>query len=265
MITPSIKTDPVNSDQPDINVRAKIEVLSPQTFQKISILIPVYNEVNSLTTLLAMVEEVDFCGLEKELVIVDDGSEDGTRDVLRELEKLGKPNYRITYHNQNMGKGAALRTAIEIANGDLMAIQDADLEYNPKDYPPLIQMILDCQADAVYGSRISSGKSKDAFTGLHYFGNKLLTWVTNFLYQTEITDMETCYKVFRSDVVKKIKIRSNRFDFEPEITAKLLKSGIRLKELPIGYQGRAFHEGKKITWIDGLWALKALFLFRFID
>jgi glycosyltransferase involved in cell wall biosynthesis len=212
-----------------------------------------------------MVESVDFCGLEKELVIVDDGSEDGTRDVLRELEKLNKPNYRIVYHNQNMGKGAALRTAIEIASGDIMAIQDADLEYNPKDYPPLVQMILDHKADAVYGSRISSGESKEAFTGMHYFGNKILTAITNLLYKTEITDMETCYKVFRSDVVKKIKIRSNRFDFEPEITAKLLKSGIRLSELPISYQGRAFHEGKKITWIDGFWALKALFLFRFID
>ena len=265
MINPSIKNDLVSPDTSDLNTRAGMEVLSPHTFQKISILIPVYNEVNSLTTLLAMVESVDFCGLEKELVIVDDGSEDGTRDVLRELEKLNKPNYRIVYHNQNMGKGAALRTAIEIASGDMMAIQDADLEYNPKDYPPLIQLILDRKADAVYGSRISSGESKDAFTGLHYFGNKLLTAVTNLLYKTEITDMETCYKVFRSDVVKKIKIRSNRFDFEPEITAKLLKSGVRLSELPISYQGRAFHEGKKITWVDGLWALKALFLFRFID
>jgi len=265
MISPSVKNDLVSPDSSDLNTRASIEVLSPQTFQKISILIPVYNEVNSLTTLLAMVESVDFCGLEKELVIVDDGSEDGTRDVLRELEKLNKPSYRIVYHNQNMGKGAALRTAIEIASGDIMAIQDADLEYNPKDYPPLVQMILDHKADAVYGSRISSGESKEAFTGLHYFGNKLLTAVTNLLYKTEITDMETCYKVFRSDVVKKIKIRSNRFDFEPEITAKLLKSGIRLSELPISYQGRAFHEGKKITWVDGLWALKALFLFRFID
>src|SRR6478609_9921154 len=161
MINPSIKNDLVSPDTSDLNTRAGMEVLSPHTFQKISILIPVYNEVNSLTTLLAMVESVDFCGLEKELVIVDDGSEDGTRDVLRELEKLNKPNYRIVYHNQNMGKGAALRTAIEIASGDMMAIQDADLEYNPKDYPPLIQLILDRKADAVYGSRISSGDSKD--------------------------------------------------------------------------------------------------------
>jgi glycosyltransferase involved in cell wall biosynthesis len=265
MINPSVKNDLVNPGSSDLNTRAITKVLSPQAFQKISILIPVYNEVNSLTTLLAMVEAVDFCGLEKELVIVDDGSEDGTRDVLRELEKLNKPNYRIVYHNQNMGKGAALKTAIEIASGDMMAIQDADLEYNPKDYPPLIQLILDHKADAVYGSRISSGESKEAFTGLHYFGNKLLTAVTNLLYKTKITDMETCYKVFRSDVVKKIRIRSNRFDFEPEITAKLLKSGVRLRELPISYQGRAFHEGKKITWVDGLWALKALFLYRFID
>jgi glycosyltransferase involved in cell wall biosynthesis len=266
MITPSVNQNNPISPASELEVKPGIE-LRPRSkgLRKISILIPVYNEVGSLETLLAMVEAVDFCGLEKELVIVDDGSEDGTRDILRHMEQQNKPQYRIVYHDQNMGKGAALRTAIEIASGDLMAIQDADLEYNPKDYPPLVQMILDGRADAVYGSRISSGESKDAFTGMHYLGNKLLTLITNILYKTRITDMETCYKVFRSDAIKGIKIRSNRFDFEPEITAKLLKSGARLSELPISYQGRAFHEGKKITWVDGLWALKALFIFRFID
>jgi glycosyltransferase involved in cell wall biosynthesis len=267
MITPSV--NPKNSASTamsELDFEPEQALSShAQGLRKISILIPVYNEASSLEILLAMVEAVDFCGLEKELVIVDDGSEDGTREILRRLEALQKPQYRIAYHSQNMGKGAALRTAIEIASGDLMAVQDADLEYNPRDYPPLVQMILDERADAVYGSRISSGESKEAFTGLHYLGNKLLTLVTNLLYKTRITDMETCYKVFRSDVIKTIKIRSNRFDFEPEITAKLLKSGARLSELPISYQGRAFHEGKKITWVDGLWALKALFIFRFID
>jgi glycosyltransferase involved in cell wall biosynthesis len=233
--------------------------------RKISVLIPVYNEVESLEKLLGLVESVDFCGMEKELVIVDDGSEDGTREILRGLEE-SHPAYRIVYHAQNMGKGAALRTAIDVASGDIIAIQDADLEYDPSDYPPLIRLILDDQADVVYGSRLShGGQSKGAFTGLHYLGNRFLTLMTNVLYRTRITDMETCYKAFRADVLKKIKIRSNRFDFEPEITAKVLKRRARLRELPIRYRGRAFHEGKKITWVDGLWALKALLLFRFID
>jgi glycosyltransferase involved in cell wall biosynthesis len=232
--------------------------------QKISLLIPVYNEAESLEILLSRVESVDFCGLEKELVIVDDGSEDGTRDILRSLEER-KPAYRIIYHAQNMGKGAALRTAIDVASGDIMAIQDADLEYDPIDYPPLIRMILDNKADVVYGSRLSNGASRKTFAGMHYLGNKFLTMMTNLLYRTRITDMETCYKAFRSDVLKGIKIRSNRFDFEPEITAKVLKRNCRLKEAPISYHGRHFDQGKKITWVDGLWALKALVKFRFID
>lgn len=232
--------------------------------KKISLLIPVYNEAESLETLLERVESVDFCGLEKELVIVDDGSEDGTRDILRKIEEQ-QPGYRIIYHAQNMGKGAALRTAIDVASGDIMAIQDADLEYDPVDYPPLIKLIMDNKADVVYGSRLSHNKTKDTFAGLHYLGNKFLTLVTNLLYSTRITDMETCYKAFRSDIIKGIKIRSNRFDFEPEITAKVLKKKCRLAEAPISYNGRDFHEGKKITWVDGLWALKALVKFRFID
>ncbi len=232
--------------------------------KKLSLLIPVYNEVTSLEALLDRVEAVDFCGLEKEIILVDDGSVDGTREILSRLEAQ-HPNYRVVYHTQNMGKGAALRTAIDIASGDILAIQDADLEYDPQDYPPLIQLIVDNQADVVYGSRLTPGANSEAFAGLHYLGNKLLTLVTNMLYQTRITDMETCYKAFRADVLKGIKIRSNRFDFEPEITAKVLKQKCRLAEAPISYNGRAFHEGKKITWVDGLWALKALVKFRFTD
>jgi glycosyltransferase involved in cell wall biosynthesis len=232
--------------------------------KRISLLIPVYNEAEYLETLLERVESVDFCGLEKELVIVDDGSEDGTRDILHRLEQEN-PNYRIVYHSQNMGKGAALRTAIDMASGDILAIQDADLEYDPVDYPPLINMIVENKADVVYGSRLSNRETKRAFTGLHYLGNKFLSWVTRLLYRTRITDMETCYKAFRADVIKSIRIRSNRFDFEPEITAKILKKKCRLQEAPISYRGRAFHEGKKITWLDGLWALKALIQFRFVD
>lgn len=236
----------------------------PKAPRKISLLIPVYNEVNSLEALLARVDAVDFCGLEKEIILVDDGSVDGTRNILQRLEEQA-PKYKIIYHAQNMGKGAALRTAIDVASGDILAIQDADLEYDPKDYPPLIQMIVDNKADVVYGSRLSSGGNSEAFAGLHYLGNKVLTLATNMLYRTRITDMETCYKAFRADVLKGIKIRSNRFDFEPEITAKVLKKRCRLAESPITYNGRAFHEGKKITWVDGLWALKALVKFRFTD
>ncbi len=235
-----------------------------KTPQTISVLIPVYNEVDSLESLLQRVEAVDFCGLKKELVIVDDGSEDGTRKILEQLE-ISQPHYRIIYHARNMGKGAALRTAIDIATGDIVAIQDADLEYDPVDYPPLIRMILDNKADVVYGSRLMDRKTRKSFAGMHYAGNIMLTMVTNLLYRTHITDMETCYKAFRSDVLKGIKIRSNRFDFEPEITAKILKRKCRIKEAPISYNGRAFHEGKKITWVDGLWALKALVKFRFMD
>lgn len=232
--------------------------------KKISLLIPVYNEVNSLEALFERVESVDFCGLEKEIILVDDGSVDGTRAILQRLEEQNPP-YRVIYHAQNMGKGAALRTAIDVASGDILAIQDADLEYDPQDYPPLIQMIVDNKADVVYGSRLSKGASSETFAGLHYLGNKLLTLITNMLYRTRITDMETCYKAFRADVLKGIKIRSNRFDFEPEITAKVLKKRWRIAECPITYNGRAFHEGKKITWVDGLWAIKALIKFRFTD
>jgi glycosyltransferase involved in cell wall biosynthesis len=232
-------------------------------FKKISILIPVYNEVRFLTTLLEKVETVDFCGLQKEIILVDDGSQDGTRDLLPPYES--NPLYKVVYHPHNMGKGAALRTAIQHADGDILAIQDADLEYDPKDYPELIQLILDGKADVVYGSRLTAGKAVRAFNVLHYFGNKFLTLITNILYNTTLTDMETCYKAFRADVIKPITIRSNRFDFEPEITAKVLKQGARLYEAPISYSGRNFDEGKKITWRDGIVAVWTLLKYRFVD
>lgn len=245
-------------------------IAAPTTIMKaskISILIPVYNEVNFLRQILERVHNVDFCGLETEIIMVDDGSTDGTRDILKELEtpQEGKAPYTIKYHSKNMGKGAALRTALNYATGDIVAIQDADLEYDPKDYPELIQLILDDRADVVYGTRLSSGKPVRAFNVLHYFGNKFLTFITNILYNTTLTDMETCYKAFRSDVIKSIHIRSNRFDFEPEITAKVLKRGYHLYEAPISYFGRDFHEGKKISWRDGIWAIVALVKFRFMD
>jgi glycosyltransferase involved in cell wall biosynthesis len=230
---------------------------------KISILIPVYNEVRFLTELLGRVEAVDFCGLEKEIIMVDDGSTDGTLEILKTYE--GRAPYTVVYHPHNMGKGAALRTAIQHATGDLIVIQDADLEYDPRDYPELIQLIIDGKADVVYGSRLTAGKPVRAFNVLHYFGNKFLTLITNILYNTTLTDMETCYKAFRADVIKPITIRANRFDFEPEITAKVLKRKVRLFEAPISYCGRNFDEGKKITWRDGLSAMWTLIKYRFVD
>jgi glycosyltransferase involved in cell wall biosynthesis len=230
---------------------------------KISIVIPVYNEVDTLEHILDKIEDAEFCGLEKEIIMVDDGSDDGSKDLLKTLEATEK--YKIYYHSKNMGKGAALRTAFNYATGDIIVIQDADLEYDPHDYKDLVKLILDDKADVVYGSRLSGGRPTRSFMLTHLLGNKLLTLVTNILYNTILTDMETCYKAFRADVIKNISIKSNGFDFEPEITAKILKKGYHLYEAPISYYGRDYAEGKKITWKDGIWALWALVKFRFVD
>ena len=231
---------------------------------KISIVIPVYNELHTLHKILEKVTEANFCSLEKEIVMVDDGSIDGTRDLLKELEN-SEHNYKIYYHAKNMGKGAAIRTALAYITGDIVVIQDADLEYDPNDYEDLIRLILENRADVVYGSRLSGGKPTRSFKFLHLLGNKFLTLLTNLLYDTTLTDMETCYKAFRTDVIKSISIKSNRFDFEPEITAKVLKRKYHLYEAPISYYGRDYTEGKKITWRDGFGAISALIKFRFID
>ena len=227
--------------------------------QKITILIPVYNEVNTLTKILEKVESIDFYGLEKEVILVDDYSTDGTRNLYKDL------NYKVLYHDKNMGKGAALRTGFKEVTGDIVAIQDADLEYNPQDLLPLVKSILDGEADVIYGSRfLNIDKSKN-FMLTHFLGNKILTIITNILYGAKLTDMETCYKVFKSEYVKALNIKSNRFDFEPEITAKVLKKGAKLKEIPITYEARGFEEGKKISWKDGFAAIFALVKFRFVD
>lgn len=226
---------------------------------KITILIPVYNEVDTLRAILEKVENADFCGLEKEIILIDDCSTDGTKEIYPSLP------YKVLYHDVNQGKGAALRDGFKKATGDIIVIQDADLEYDPVDYKDLIKLILENKADVAYGSRLNGGKPSRAFMFHHLLGNKLLTFVTNVLYNTTLTDMETCYKAFRADFIKDIEIKSNRFDFEPEITAKVLKKGARLYELSISYYGREFSEGKKITWKDGFHALWALIKFRFID
>lgn len=232
-------------------------------FNKISILIPVYNELNTLKEILDKVEKAQFFSLEKEVILIDDFSTDGSREILKELELQNK--YKIFYHEKNMGKGAALRTGFSNATGDIIIIQDADLEYDPQDYTDLIKLIIDNKADVVYGSRLSGGKPSRSFMFTHLLGNQLLTFITNLLYNSTLTDMETCYKAFRADFVKDIKIRSNRFDFEPEITAKVLKKRCRLYELPISYYGREYEEGKKITWKDGISAIRALIKYRFFD
>lgn len=228
---------------------------------KISIVVPVYNEINTLDKILEKLESTDFCGLEKEIVLVDDKSTDGSREKLHELEN----KYKVFYHDINQGKGAAIRTAMKNISGDIMVIQDADLEYDPKDYKELIQLILDDKADVVYGSRLTGAKPSRSFMFTHWLGNKVLTLTTNILYGATLTDMETCYKAFRTTFLDGIEIKSDRFDFEPEITAKVLKRKARLYELPISYYGREYSEGKKITWVDGVHALVALVKFRFMD
>ena len=226
--------------------------------KKISILIPVYNEKDSLIDLIKKVEEIDF-GLEKEIILVDDFSTDGTKELYANI------SHKVLYHEVNQGKGAALKTGLKEATGDIIIIQDADLEYNPQDYLPLVELIKDNKYDVVYGSRFLNRDNNKRFLILSFIANKTLTLITNILFRAKLTDMETCYKAFKKDFIKNIDIKSNRFDFEPEITAKVLKQKLRFTELPITYNGRAFDEGKKITWKDGLQAIFTLIKYRFMD
>lgn len=226
---------------------------------KITILIPVFNEIKTLHLILKKVENINFYGLEKEIILIDDFSTDGTRELYKDLK------YKVLYHDKNLGKGAAIRTGLKEASGDIITIQDADLEYNPEDLRPLVKLVMDGDADIAYGSRFLKVEKSKNFMFTHFLGNKLLTMMTNLLYKTNLTDMETCYKVFNTKFIKDIKINANRFDFEPEITAKLLKKGARLKELPITYSARSFEEGKKISWKDGFSAILTLLRYRFKD
>lgn len=229
--------------------------------KKISIIVPVYNEINTIDEILKKIENASFCGLEKEIILIDDMSTDGTREHLKDFED----KYKVFYHEKNQGKGAAIRTGMAHITGDIMVIQDADLEYDPVDYEELVRLIIEDKADVVYGSRLTGAKPSRSFMFTHLLGNKLLTLTTNILYGATLTDMETCYKAFRSSFLDGIQIKSNRFDFEPEITAKMLKKKARLYELPISYYGREYSEGKKITWKDGIHAIIALLKFRFTD
>ena len=229
--------------------------------KKISIIIPVFNEIHHLEESLKRVIETNFCDLEKEIIIVNDASNDGTYNLLSNLNK----NYKIFHHQINQGKGAAIVTGLKNVTGELVVIQDADLEYHPKDYINLIKLIINGEAKVVYGSRFLNLDNSKGFSLTHKFGNIFLTFITNILFNTKLTDMETCYKAFDYSVIKDINIKSKRFEFEPEITAKILKKGIKIKELPVSYSGRKANEGKKITWRDGFHAIFTLFKYKFFD
>jgi glycosyltransferase involved in cell wall biosynthesis len=249
---------------------------------KLSVLIPCYNESGTIREIVEQVRAVQIrlrvrdgrfrlpiaadgtveLAVEKEIVIVDDGSTDGTRDLLPPLAEL--PDVFVCYHEQNMGKGAAVRTAIEKATGDIMLVQDADLEYDPRDYPALLQPIIEGRAQVVYGSRFLGGPRKAMFF-THMLGNKILTLFTNVLFDTILSDMETCYKVFTRPVAEQLRLKSHGWGFDPEITAKILKRGYRIYEVPISYTGREYHEGKKISWRDGLTVMWTLLKYRLVE
>ncbi len=217
---------------------------------KLSVLVPCFNEVNTISELISSIKNSPVTNIE--IIIVDDGSIDGTTDFLRSIED---PQINIIYHARNLGKGAALRSAIAQAQGDICIIQDADLEYDPQEYPIVIGPILKGKADVVFGSRFQSGRSHRVVYFWHAVGNTFLTLLSNIFTDLNLTDMETCYKAFKTDIIKGINIVENRFGFEPEITAKISKLNLRIYETGISYYGRTYSEGKKIGWKDAVWAI----------
>jgi glycosyltransferase involved in cell wall biosynthesis len=226
---------------------------------RLSVVIPVYNEVRTIEEVVARVRAIP---LEKEILIVDDGSTDGTRQRLEDIVR--HDDVKVLYHERNKGKGAALRTGFAAATGDVVIIQDADLEYDPRDYRTLLEPILDGRADVVYGSRFLGGPHRVLFFW-HYVGNRVLTLMSNALSNLNLTDMETGYKVFRREILNDLPLRSNRFGFEPEFTVKVAKRMLRVYEVPISYSGRTYAEGKKITWRDGIAAIFTILRFRIFD
>ncbi len=225
---------------------------------KLSIVVPVYNEKNYIINILKKVRELNIENVEKEIIVVDDKSTDGTADILK---SLNNDDYKIIFSQKNEGKGSALRKGFLQATGDIIAIQDADLEYDPKDLKKLVEEILSGREKVVYGSRMTGNNPIGHIS--YYIGNKLISFLANFLYQNKISDVETCYKVFKAEIIKNLKLQQNDFAFEVEVTAKILKQGIKIKELPISYNPRKFSEGKKIKWIDGVKAILLLIKYRF--
>ncbi|WP_224984275.1 glycosyltransferase family 2 protein [Geomonas agri] len=226
---------------------------------KLSVVIPIYNEKSTIKEIYECVKAVE---IDKEIILVDDYSTDGTREI---LSSFVDDATKVVMHDKNMGKGAALRTGFQHATGDMVIVQDADLEYDPSQYPKLIQPILDGKADVVYGSRFVSGDYRRVLYFWHMVGNSFLTLVSNMFTNLNLTDMETCYKVFRREVLDKITIEENRFGFEPEITAKISKLDLRIYEIGISYSGRTYKEGKKIGWKDGFSALRCILKYNVLS
>lgn len=227
---------------------------------KLSVIIPAYNEEKTIKNVINDVLRVPLKNIKKEIIIVDDFSTDNTRNILK---KIRANNIKKLFHERNLGKGSAIRTALKHATGDIILIQDADLEYSPKEYPKMLEPIIKNKAKVVYGVRFT--KQHKPRYKIYYFGNLVLTFITNWLYNSRISDMETGYKAFRKEVTKNIKLKAKKFDFEPEITAKILKSGYKICEVPITYKSRSMKEGKKIGWKDGLEAAYYLIKYRFTD